>query len=64
MRRNAVVFLEIIFFGVFFGRVWGNLGKNPSHPQELACSTYGEGSSLLGEIISWFSMLMRHYEIF
>jgi len=24
-------------FGVFFGRVWGNLGKNPSHPQKFDC---------------------------
>jgi len=24
-------FFEIIFFGVFFGEVWRNLGKNPSH---------------------------------
>jgi len=37
-----LVFLEVIFFGVFFGQVWGNLGKNPSHPQKFACSyTYG-----------------------
>jgi len=26
------------FFGVFFRQVWGNLGKNPSHPQKIACS--------------------------
>jgi len=24
-------------FGVFFGQVWGNLGKNPSHPKKFAC---------------------------
>ena len=54
------------FFGGHF--LWSffraSLGKNPSHPQEFACSTYGEGSSFLGEMVSWFSMLMRHYEIF
>jgi len=21
-----------------FGKVWGNSGKNPSHPQKFACS--------------------------
>jgi len=25
-------FLWRLFFGVFFGQVWGNVGKNPSHP--------------------------------
>jgi len=23
-------------FRAFFGQVWGNLGKNPSHPQKFA----------------------------
>jgi len=32
------LFLEVIFFRIFFGQVWGNLGKNPSHPQKFACS--------------------------
>jgi len=32
-------FLEVIFFGVFFGQVWGNLGKNPSHPKHLPAPT-------------------------
>jgi len=37
MKRNAVVFFWRSFF-----RQWGNLGKNPSHPQKFACSyTYG-----------------------
>jgi len=22
----------------FFGQVWGNAGKSPSHPQKIACS--------------------------
>jgi len=27
----------------FFGQVWGNSGKNPSHPPKIACSyTYGD----------------------
>jgi len=38
MRRNAVFFFEVVFFGVFFGQVYGNLGKNPLHPQKFACS--------------------------
>jgi len=38
IKRNAVVFLEVILFGVVFGQVWGNLGKNPSHPQKFAYS--------------------------
>jgi len=39
-------FLEVIFFGVFFGQVWGNLGKNPSHPQKFACSyTYAQNTA-------------------
>jgi len=29
---------EIIFFGVFFGQVWGNLGKNPLYTQKFASS--------------------------
>jgi len=42
MKRNAIVFLEVIFFGVFFRQVWENLGKSPSHPQEFALScTFG-----------------------
>jgi len=32
MKRHAT-FFEVIFFGVFFGQVWGNLGNNPSHTQ-------------------------------
>jgi len=31
--------VKVIFFGVFFGQVRGNLGKNPSHPQKFACSS-------------------------
>ena len=31
------VFLEVTFFGNFFGQVWGNLGKNSSQPQKFAC---------------------------
>jgi len=34
MKWNAVVFLEVIIFG----QVWGNLGKNPSHPLKFTCS--------------------------
>ena len=26
------------FFWTFFRQVWGNLGKNPSHPQKFTCS--------------------------
>ena len=38
MRRNAGSrFLEVIFFGDFFGQVQVNLGKNSSHPQKFAC---------------------------
>jgi len=37
MQRNAVVFLVVILFGVSFGQVWGKVGKNPAHPQKLAC---------------------------
>jgi len=38
-------FLKVIFCSVvFFGQVWENLGKNPSHPQKFACSyTYAYG---------------------
>jgi len=31
-EKKGSRFLRVIFFGVFFGQVWGNLGKNPSHP--------------------------------
>jgi len=38
-EKNAIVyFLEVNFFGIFIGQVWGNLGKNPSHHQKVACS--------------------------
>jgi len=44
MKSNTVVFLEIIFLGAFFGQAQGNLGKNPWHPQNFACShTYALG---------------------
>ena len=37
---NAIVcFFEIIFFGVFFGQLWWNLGKSSSHPQNLPAPT-------------------------
>jgi len=32
-----IVFFEVIFLE-FFRAIWGNLGKNPSHPQKFACS--------------------------
>jgi len=32
------VFLEVTFFGIIFGQVFGNSGKNPSHLQKFACS--------------------------
>ena len=31
-------FLEVTFFEVFFGQVWENPGKIPSHHQKCACS--------------------------
>jgi len=32
-----------------FGQVWGNLGKNPSHPQKFVCScTYASRHIYLG----------------
>jgi len=40
-------FLEVTFFGTFFGQVWGNLGKNSSQPQKFACSyTYASYISI------------------
>jgi len=36
--RLFFLFLEVIFFGVFFGQVSGNLCKHPSHLQKFACS--------------------------
>jgi len=38
MKMNAVVFFGRSFSLEFFGQVWGNLGKNHSHPQKFACS--------------------------
>jgi len=40
------------FFWSFFRASLGKFGQNPSHPQEFASSTYGDGSSFLGEMIS------------
>jgi len=46
MKWNAVVSLEVIFFGICFGQVWGNFCKNPSHPKKFACSyTYASSPS-------------------
>ena len=40
-------FLEVIFFGAFFGQIWRNLRKNPLHPQTFAWSyTYGLGRNV------------------
>ena len=40
-------FSEVIFCRVFFGQVWGNLGKNPSHPQKFAyCFTYAVATNV------------------
>jgi len=56
MKRNAVVFIylffEVIFFGVFFGHVWGNLGKNPSHPQKVASYTYASFISTADKVVT------------
>jgi len=43
MKWNAVVFLfffsEFIFFGVYFGQFWGNLGKHTSQAEILPVPT-------------------------
>jgi len=40
-----IYFFEVIIFGLFFGQVCGNFGKNPSHSQAFACSyTYAQTS--------------------
>jgi len=45
-------FVEVIFFGVVFRQVWGNLGKNLLHPQKFACSyTYGKYSGLNKQVL-------------
>ena len=37
-------FLEVTYFEVFFGQVWENPGKIPSHPKKFDCSyTYDWG---------------------
>jgi len=36
----------------FFGQVWGNSGKNPSHPQKFACTyTYLAACSLVVHVL-------------
>jgi len=41
-RPNWELFLEVTQFELFFGKVWENPGKIPSHPQKFTCSyTYG-----------------------
>jgi len=42
-KQPFFVFSEVIFFGIFFVQVWGNLGKNPSLPQKFAWS-YTDGA--------------------
>jgi len=41
-NESEDVFLEVIFFQIFFGQVCGNLGKNSSHTQKFACSYNNE----------------------
>jgi len=46
LKWNSVVsgFFWSHFLRSFFGQVWGNLDKNPLHPEKFACSyTYGFG---------------------
>ena len=35
---KSCFFLDVTFLEVFFGQVWDNPGKIPSHPQKFACS--------------------------
>jgi len=45
----------------FFGQVWGNSDKNPSHPQKFACSnTYGP-EDISRERIAFHSKSLRFY---
>jgi len=37
---------------VFFGQVWGNVGKNASHPQKLPCS-YTHVQGLVKRSLLW-----------
>jgi len=49
---------QMTFFGVFFGQVWQNSGKNPSHPQKFACSyTYALRSNITQEKLNDTSIL-------
>jgi len=52
------LFLEVTFFGVFFGQVWGNLGKNYSHPQKFACSYTYEWAPYSEVFPSWLKPLV------
>jgi len=52
------------FLWSFFRASLGKFGQKSFAPQDFACSTYGEGFSFLEQMISWFSLLMHHYEIF
>jgi len=63
MKSRFFVF-EVIFFGVFYGQFRGNLGKNPSHPQNFACFyTYpSEYISLLSTEPSLCASELRRYE--
>jgi len=38
-NESEDVFLEVIFFQIFFGHVCGNLDKNSSHPKNLRAPT-------------------------
>jgi len=36
-KMTISVFLDVTYFEVFFGQVWKNADKIPSHPQKFAC---------------------------
>jgi len=47
---NTIVFFGGQFLCIFFGQVWGNLGKNSSYLQKFACSYTYDWKSLKSSV--------------
>jgi len=67
-RRSSEIWSSYTKSGqIFFGQVWGNLGKNPSHPQKFTCSyTYvlNYGSCLFCPFTSFLIISSSYFSVF
>jgi len=59
------LFLEVIskMWTQVFGQLWGNTGKNPSHPQNLACSYTYEYNSHESEMVKTTNSILTKRQV-